>query len=122
MVLSLDFYDKLSEDDKKAWKDEYKEDVMAYFNRSLVTKIGNATLKMLRFVFPFVSLLHQVFLILQGNQMPVLRRKMALNHFRVFVIGSLSTDDFETRTVTVRRKQLFLARFNLNQSTGNPLF
>ena len=51
MVLSPDFYDKLSADDKKAWEDEYKEDVMAYFNRSLVTKIGNATLKMLRFVF-----------------------------------------------------------------------
>lgn len=49
-VQSDKFYDKLSKSDKKKWKDEYKEDVAAYFKRSLVTKIGNATIKMLRFV------------------------------------------------------------------------
>lgn len=49
-VQSDEFYDKLSKSDKKKWKDEYKEDVAAYFKRSLVTKIGNATIKMLRFV------------------------------------------------------------------------
>lgn len=49
-VQSDEFYDKLSKSDKKKWKDEYKEDVAAYFKRSLVTKIGNATIKMLRYM------------------------------------------------------------------------
>ena len=50
VVQSPEFFDKLSKNDKKEWKDEFKEDVAAYFNRSLVTKIGSATVKMLRFV------------------------------------------------------------------------
>ena len=50
VVLSSDYFDQLSEDDKKAWQDKHNEGVMDYFNRSLVTKIGRPALKMLRFV------------------------------------------------------------------------
>ena len=50
VVLSSDYFDQLSKDDKKAWQDKHNEGVMDYFNRSLVTKIGRPALKMLRFV------------------------------------------------------------------------
>ena len=37
-------------------------------------------------------------------------------------VAPLNTDVFETRTVTGRRMHLLLARFDLNQSIGKPLF
>ena len=49
-ILKEEFFEDLSEDDKENWKDEYGEDVMTYFNQSLITKIGSPALKMLRFV------------------------------------------------------------------------
>ena len=37
-------------------------------------------------------------------------------------LGNLSTDVFETRTATGRRKQMPLACSDLNQSVGKPFF
>ena len=37
-------------------------------------------------------------------------------------LGNLSTDVFETRTATGRRKQMLLACSDLSQSVGNPFF
>jgi len=58
-ILKEEFFEELSKDDKEDWKDKHGEDVMSYFNQSLVTKIGLPALKMLRFVphffFPLVS-------------------------------------------------------------------
>jgi len=47
---STPFFDQLSKDDNKTWKDEKGQDVLAYFNRSLLTYIGKPALKMLRYV------------------------------------------------------------------------
>ena len=47
---STAFHDKLSEDDKKTWEEEKGEDVLAYFNSSLLTYIGKPALKMLRYL------------------------------------------------------------------------
>ena len=49
-ILKEEFFEKLSKDDKEDWKDKHGEDVMSYFNQSLITKIGRPALKMLRFV------------------------------------------------------------------------
>ncbi|KAL9959510.1 hypothetical protein ACROYT_G032837 [Oculina patagonica] len=50
IVLSPDYFDELSKSDKKEWEDKHGEDVLAYFNRSLVTKIGRPAVKMLRYI------------------------------------------------------------------------
>ena len=56
-ILSTAFFDELSEEDSRTWKEEKGEDVMAYFNRSLLTYIGKPALKMLRFVqWPILQL------------------------------------------------------------------
>ena len=41
---------------------------------------------------------------------------------KLIILGTLSTDVFETRTATGRRMQLLLVRLYLNQSVGKPLF
>ena len=50
VILKEEFFEELSKDDKEDWKDKHGEDVMSYFNQSLITKIGRPALKMLRFV------------------------------------------------------------------------
>ena len=55
-ILKEQFFEELSKDDKEDWKDKHGEDVMSYFNQSLITKIGLPALKMLRFV-PYCFLL-----------------------------------------------------------------
>lgn len=49
-IQSTGFFDQLSEDDNKTWKEETGQDVLGYFNRSLLTYIGKPAIKMLRFV------------------------------------------------------------------------
>ena len=49
-ILKEEFFEELSKDDKEDWKDKHGEDVMSYFNRSLIAKIGRPAWKMLRFV------------------------------------------------------------------------
>ena len=56
-ILKEEFFEELSKDDKEDWKDKHGEDVMSYFNQSLITKIGRPALEMLRFVtYCFVML------------------------------------------------------------------
>jgi len=50
VILKEDFFEELSKDDKEDWKDKHGEEVMSYFNQSLITKIGRPALKMLRYV------------------------------------------------------------------------
>ena len=40
----------------------------------------------------------------------------------ITILRNLSTNVFETRTVTGRRRQLLLTHFDLNQLAGMPLF
>ena len=65
-ILKEEFFEKLSKDDKEDWKDKHGEDVMSYFNQSLITKIGRPALKMLWFVshslFSFVLFVHVKYL------------------------------------------------------------
>lgn len=49
-IQSTGFFDQLSKDDNKTWKDEKGQDVLGYFNRSLLTYIGKPAAKMLRYV------------------------------------------------------------------------
>lgn len=49
-IQSSAFFDQLSKDDNKTWKDEKGQEVLTYFNRSILTYIGKPALKMLRFV------------------------------------------------------------------------
>lgn len=49
-ILKEEFFEELSEEDKEDWKEKHGEDVMSYFNHSLITKIGRPALKMLRLV------------------------------------------------------------------------
>ena len=49
-ILKDEFFEELSEEDKEDWKDKHGQDVMSYFNQSLITKIGRPALKMLRLV------------------------------------------------------------------------
>lgn len=49
-IQSTGFFDQLSEDDNKTWKEETGQDVLGYFNRSLLTYIGKPAIKMLRYV------------------------------------------------------------------------
>ena len=49
-ILKEEFFEELSKDDKEDWKDKHGEDVMSYFNQSLIAKIGRPAWKMLRFV------------------------------------------------------------------------
>ena len=55
-IQSTAFFEHLSKDDNKTWKEEKKQDVMTYFNRSLLTYIGKPALKMLRFVLFYTKI------------------------------------------------------------------
>lgn len=66
VILKEDFFEELSKEDKEDWKDKHGEDVMSYFNQSLITKIGRPALKMLRFVPHCLFSLVSFCFVLQG--------------------------------------------------------